>query len=453
MSEYGAADLNLGITEKLAGYLADLQFEDLPGDVVHECRRGILDWLGCALAGSEHATLDTLTGVLGTISPNGGSTVIRRKMKLGLLEAAIANGQMGHVLDYDDTHLGGGGVHTSGPVMASILPLGESRRVSGKDFMVAYVAGFEAATRTGCGMPNHHDGGWHLTGTIGTVGAGAGCGRLLGLTGTQMVHAFGIAATQSAGMQQNRGTMCKSFHPGKAASNGILAATLAEGGFDSTGEILEGKKGFCRIYSVVTDEAAILAKLGESFAVTSNGYKPYACGVVLHPIIDSAIALGQESAIAPSDVARLEITANIKAVTITGVSDPKSGLKSKFSIGHASAVSFIDGNAGRPQFSNERALAQDVVVLREKVSVTVDENFRIDQAAAMVMGKDGTRMEHKTEHATGMVDNPMSDAQIETKFFDNAEPSVGAEKAKEIREMVWGLENVLDIGALVRLCA
>ncbi|MFL2687771.1 MAG: MmgE/PrpD family protein [Alphaproteobacteria bacterium] len=453
MSEYGAADLNLGITEKLAGYLADLQFEDLPGDVIHECRRGILDWLGCALAGSEHATLDTLTGVLGTISPNGGSTVIGRKMKLGLLEAAIANGQMGHVLDYDDTHLGGGGVHTSGPVMASILPLGESRRVSGKDFMVAYVAGFEAATRTGCGMPNHHDGGWHLTGTIGTVGAGAGCGRLLGLTGTQMVHAFGIAATQSAGMQQNRGTMCKSFHPGKAASNGILAATLAEGGFDSTGEILEGKKGFCRIYSVVTDEAAILAKLGESFAVTGNGYKPYACGVVLHPIIDSAIALGQESAIAPSDVARLEITANIKAVTITGVSDPKSGLKSKFSIGHASAVSFIDGNAGRPQFSNERALAQDVVVLREKVSVTVDENFRIDQAAAMVVGKDGTRMEHKTEHATGMVDNPMSDAQIETKFFDNAEPSVGAEKAKEIREMVWGLENVSDIGALVRLCA
>jgi len=453
MSEYGAADLNLGITEKLAGYLADLQFEDLPDDVIHECRRGILDWLGCALAGSEHATLDTLTGVLGAISPNGGSTVIGRKMKLGLLEAAIANGQMGHVLDYDDTHLGGGGVHTSGPVMASMLPLGESRGVSGKDFMVSYAVGFEAATRTGCGMPNHHDGGWHLTGTIGTVGAGAACGRLLGLTSAQMVHAFGIAATQSAGMQQNRGTMCKSFHPGKAASNAILAATLAEGGFDSTGEILEGKKGFCRIYSIVTDEAAILAGLGESFAVTGNGYKPYACGVVLHPIIDSTIALGQESAIAPDDVATLEITANIKAVTITGVSDPKSGLKSKFSIGHASAVSYIDGNAGRAQFSNERALAPDVAALRDKVTVTVDENFRVDQAAAVVTAKDGTRVEHRTEHATGMVDNPMSDAQIETKFFDNAEPIVGAEKAKAIREMVWSLESVSDVGDLVKLCA
>ena len=113
MSEYGAADLNLGITEKLAGYLADLQFEDLPDDVIHECRRGILDWLGCALAGSEHSTLDTLTDVLGSISPNGCSTVIGRKMKLGLMEAAIANGQMGHVLDYDDTHLGGGGIHLS----------------------------------------------------------------------------------------------------------------------------------------------------------------------------------------------------------------------------------------------------------------------------------------------------------------------------------------------------
>ncbi|MBE89726.1 MAG: hypothetical protein CMM76_09850 [Rhodospirillaceae bacterium] len=452
MSEYGAADLNLGITEKLAGYLADLQFEDLPDDVIHECRRGILDWLGCALAGSEHSTLDTLTDVLGSISPNGCSTVIGRKMKLGLMEAAIANGQMGHVLDYDDTHLGGGGIHTSGPLMASMLPLGESRRVSGEDFIVAYVAGFEAATRTGCGMPNHHDGGWHLTGTIGTVGAGAGCGRLQGLKGAQLVHAFGIAATQSAGMQQNRGTMCKSFHPGKAASNGILAATLAEGGFDSTGEILEGKKGFCRIYSIVTDEEAILAGLGEKFAVTGNGYKPYACGVVLHPIIDSTIALGQKSGIVPGNVERLEVTANIKAVTITGVSDPKSGLKSKFSIGHASAVSFIDGNAGRHQFSNERALARDVVALRQKVSVTVDEKFRVDQAAAVVIGKDGTRFEYKTEHATGMVDNPMSDEQIETKFFDNAESIVGAEKAKEIREMVWELESVSDVGALMRLC-
>jgi 2-methylcitrate dehydratase PrpD len=453
MTEYGAADLNLGITEKLSAYLAGLSYDDLPDATVHECRRGILDWIGCALAGSAHATLDVLNGVLAAASPNGTATVLGRGLKLGLLEAAIANGQAGHVLDYDDTHLGGGGVHTSGPLLAAMLPLGEARKSTGRDLMTAYAAGFEAATRTGLGMPRHHDGGWHLTGTIGAVGAGAACARLLGLDAAKTVHAFGIAATQSAGMQQNRGTMCKSLHPGKAASNGLLAALLAEGGFDSSGEILEGRKGFCRIYSVETDEDAILAGLGQSFAVTGNGYKPYACGVVLHPIIDAAIVLGKTSGIAAEDVAEIAITANLKAVTITGVADPQSGLKSKFSIGHATAVSYIDGAAGRAQFSNERATAADVTALRAKVAVTVDEDFRVDQARAVVTATDGRTAEHMVEHATGMVDNPMSDDAILAKFHDNAEPIVGAERAKAIRETVWRLEEVADVGELVGLCA
>ncbi|HAA90984.1 MAG TPA: 2-methylcitrate dehydratase [Rhodospirillaceae bacterium] len=451
MTEYGAADLNLGITEKLAGYLATLDYDDLSDDAAHECRRGILDWLGCALAGSAHETIDTLTGVLAKISPAGNSTVIGRKMKLGLLEAAIANGQMGHVLDYDDTHLGGGGVHTSGPLMASLLPLAEARGIDGKTFIAAYAAGFEAATRTGMGMPAHHDGGWHLTGTIGTVGAGAACARLLGLDGEQMVHAFGIAATQSGGMQQNRGTMCKSLHPGKAASNGLLAGMLAEGGFDSSGEILEGKKGFCRIFSTVTDEDAILSGLGDSFAITDNGYKPYACGVVLHPVLDTTIHLGKESGIAPDDVATLEITAHPKAVSITGVQNPQSGLKSKFSITHASAVSYIDGTAGRGQFSTDRALAPEVVALREKVTVQTDENLRLDQAIGTVTAKDGKTATHTTEHATGMIDNPMSDDQIVAKFLDNAAPAVGEETAAEIKEMVWELEKADNLVKLMKL--
>jgi 2-methylcitrate dehydratase PrpD len=453
MAEYGAADLNLGITEKLSSYLADLKFEDLPDDVVHECRRGILDWVGCAIAGSGHATTDTLTGVLQSMNGAGDSTVFGRGIKLGLLEAPIANGQMGHVLDYDDTHMDGVILHTSGPVLAAMLSLGEKRGLSGKDLMLGYVAGFEAGVRSGRGAPNHHDGGWHLTGTLGALAAGAACSVMLGLTAKQIVHAFGIAGTQSAGMQQNRGTMCKSFQAGKAASNGLLAAMLAESGFDSSGEILEGTKGFCRIYSSGTDIDQILKDLGEGYCITTNGYKPYACGVVLHPIIDTTIGLAKGSGIAPEDVKSINITANAKAVIITGVANPKTGLKSKFSITHSAAVGYIDGTAGRAQFSNERALADDVVALRDKVNVATDDNLEADQARGVVTSNSGETFEFVTEHATGTTDCPMSDEVINVKFMANAEPIVGAERAGQICDMVWKSDEVGDLAELTKLCA
>jgi 2-methylcitrate dehydratase PrpD len=453
MAEYGAAELNLDFTHDLAGFLARLRYEDLPEAVVQECRRGILDWIGCALAGSTHQTIDTLAGVLTDVSPQPAVTVLGRKLKLGLLEAPIANGQMGHVLDYDDTHMGGVILHTSSPVLAAILALAEREGLGGRDLMVAYVAGFEAGVRAGQAAPAHHDGGWHLTGTLGSIAAGAACGRLLGLDATALTHALGIATTQASGMQQNRGTMCKSFHAGKAASNGVLAALLARRGFDSSHEILEGKKGFCRIYSAQTEADAIVDGLGERWEITRNGYKPYACGVVLHPVIDTTIALGKESDIAPSDVQSIELRVNAKAVTITGVAAPKTGLKSKFSIAHASAVGYIDGTAGIPQFSNDRAMADDVVALREKISVTTNEALRPDQARGVVTGVSGERHEVSTQHATGTVGNPMSDEDIAAKFTANAEPVIGAKRAAELRDLVWRLDALPDLNALFQSCA
>ncbi len=452
MAEYGAADLNLGITEKLSTFLADLKFEYLPADVIHECRRGVLDWVGCALAGSNHATTDALAGVLGAINPEGSSTIFGRGLKLGLLEAPIANGQMGHVLEYDDTHMGGVILHTSGPVLAAMLALGEKRSLSGKDLMLGYVAGFEAGVRTGRGAPNHHGGGWHLTGTLGAIAAGAACSVMLGLNAKQMVHTFGIAATQSAGMQQNRGTMCKSFQAGKAASNGLLSAMMAEQDYDSSIEILEGSKGFCRIYSLSTDIDKILQGLGDSYLISTNGYKPYACGIVLHPVIDTTIGLRKHSEILPEDVKSIDIVANSKAVIITGVSNPKTGLKSKFSITHSAAVGYLDGTAGRAQFTNERALADDVIRMRQKVSVSTDDNLSADQARGTVTSTSGRKFEFITEHATGTTDCPMSDEAIKEKFMANAEPIVGQVRASKIYNLIWKLDEISDIGDLLKIC-
>jgi 2-methylcitrate dehydratase PrpD len=453
-SDYGAAPLGLNVTRDLAAFLARFRFEDLPEAAVHEARRGVLDWIGCALAGSRHRTVETLLPVLKTLNAQPQATVLAHNLKLGLTEASLANGQMGHVLDFDDTHMGGVVLHASSPILAALFALAErGGGVDGRALVCAYAAGFEAGVRTGQSAPGHHDGGWHLTGTLGTVAAGAAAGKLIGLDAQQMTHALGIAATQAAGMQQNRGTMCKSFHAGRAASNGLLAALLAQQGFDSSEEIVEGKRGFARIYSNVAKPELVLEQLGMRWEITRNGYKPYACGVVLHPILDAMVALGEQRALKPEEIARIEARVHPIAVRITGLGDPKTGLQSKFSIYHAGAVAYLDRVAGITQFSDARAAAPDVVALRGKIEVTTDESFGKDQAQATLVTASGERIEARVAHASGTVANPMSDRALENKFLANASSVVGEERARQIAATAWRLDKLGDVRALIGLCA
>jgi 2-methylcitrate dehydratase PrpD len=343
------------LTKTLCNHLASAQFSDLTPQAVHAARRGVLDWIGCALAGSTHRTVTTLLDVLRETSGRPQATVLGRKLRLGLLDAPLANGTMGHVLDYDDTHMGGVVLHTSSPVLAALFALAERAPVSGAEFMLAYATGFEAGVRCGRAAPGHHKGGWHLTGTLGSIAAGAASGRLIKLDGQRLTYALGIAATQAAGMQQNRGTMCKSLHAGKAASNGVLAALLAERGFDSTQEIVEGKRGFARIYSDTAAPEQLAEGLGGRWLIESNGHKPYACGVVLHPLIDAVIALRNRHSIDPASVSEIALRVHPLVLSITGVKEPATGLQSKFSVAHSAAVALHDGAAGIGQYSDAKA--------------------------------------------------------------------------------------------------
>ncbi len=451
--EYGAKPLELNLTVDLCQFLADVGFADLPPEAVHEGRRGVLDWLGCALAGSQGETVSRTLAVLGAVSGKPQATVIARDRKLGLLEAPIANGQMGHLLDYDDTHMDGVILHTSSPVLAALFALAEARPVDGKRFITAYVIGFEAGIRAGKAAPRHHDGGWHLTGTLGTIAAGLASARLLGLDARQTTFAAGIAGTQSSGMQQNRGTMCKSFHAGRAASNGVLAALLAEQGFDSSPEILEGKRGFTRIYSTETDIDALLAGLGEDWLIVKNGYKPYACGIVQHPLIDAMIALSKEAGVVAEDIASVEAKVHPGVITITGVEEPETGLKSKFSLTHSAAVAYIDHNAGIGQYTDARAVAPEVAALRRKITPLPDDGYRRDEAEASLVTASGDRHSVHIDHATGTAANPMSDDALETKFLANAEPVLGAARARELADAVWRLDALEDAGDILALCA
>jgi 2-methylcitrate dehydratase PrpD len=439
-------------TQDFSRFIAGLRFSDLPASAVHAARRGVLDWLGCALAASRHPTLDRLIAVL---QENGGgdrATVLARRLRLSHGDAALVNGQMGHLLDYDDTHMGGVVLHASSPTLSALLSAAERAPVSGADLILAYVSGFEAGVRVGQSSPGHHAGGWHLTGTLGTFAAAAAVGKLIGLDAQQLTYAMGIAGTQAAGMQQNRGTMCKSFHAGRAASNGLLAALLAQKGFDSSEEIVEGRRGFCRIYSDTAAPERMTDGLGSQWQIEGNGHKPYACGVVLHPAIDAMIALHRQPGLQLDKIESIALSVNPLVVSITGTAAPTTGLHSKFSIYHSAAVALVDGDAGIAQYTDERANDPRVVAVRDRISVSVDETLRRDQAAARLV-QGGEVREVRVAHASGTVDNPMSDAALQTKFLANATPAIGGAAAQRVCDLVWALEALADVRQLIEVCA
>jgi 2-methylcitrate dehydratase PrpD len=445
-------DTALTLTRELCDYLAGLTFNDMPAAVVHEARRGVLDWIGCALAGSGHRTIDILLNGLAALGSSPVATIFGRNRKLGMLEAAIANGQMGHVLDYDDTHLSGTTViHTSSPVLAALFALSERQCISGQSFLLAYATAFEAGVRVGHTAPRHLERGWHLTGTLGTIAAAVAAGKMLKLDGRPLAHAMAIGATQAAGMQQNRGTMCKSFHSGKAASNGILAALLAKEGFDSSLEIIEGPLGFCRVYSDVSEPQMLTERLGERWELLRNGHKPYACGVVLHPVIDATLGIRSRIRPALDSIERIDVRAHRHVTTVTGTRFPQTGLAAKFSVFHSVAVALCDGAAGASQYTDARLADPALGSLYARINVTIDDSLRKDQAHVSML-IDGQRHEAIVEHASGTTRNPMTDAALEEKFHANADPVIGAERARSVAERIWRLDRLDDVGMIPAAC-
>jgi len=424
-ADYGAASLGLKATRELAAFASALRFRDLPNAVVHQAKRGLIDWHGCALAGSRHATISKLLAGVAELGDSGPVAVVGQTRRFSRLAAALINGQSGHVLDFDDTHMGGVILHASSPILSALISACWDQPWDGRRFLAAYVAGFEVAVRVGQAAPAHHDGGWHLTGTLGTIGAAAACANFLGLSAEQTVFAIAIGATQAAGMQQNRGTSCKSFHAGKAAQNGLLAAFLAKQNFSGSPEVLEGKKGFTRIYSQTQDLDRLVDGLGQRWEILANGFKPYACGVVLHPAIDAMIQVSTQlpSGLGWQDVRQARLRVNPAAIRITGVQKPGTGLMSKFSIGHAAAIAFIDRAGGLSQFSESAHARADVAALVERIQISGDDTLARDQASVELDLVGGHSAHVKVEHASGTVANPMTDDEIGKKYLLNAEAS------------------------------
>ena len=295
------------ITKRLAGWTVDLTAENIPASIRAEGVRTFVNWLGCAVGGASHETVDRALDAVRMFSGPERAQVIGRTERLDELHAALVNGISSHVLDYDDTHLKTI-IHPAGPVASAILAVSESRAISGRDFLTALIAGIEVECRIGNSVyPDHYDRGWHITGTAGVFGAAAATGKLLGLTHQQMVWAFGIAATQSSGLREMFGTMCKSFHPGRAAQNGAMAAFLAKANFDSSERAIEAPRGFANVLSTKQDYSEIMDGLGDHWEAGLNTYKPFACGIVIHPTIDGCQQLREQLGAAVETIRSVEL--------------------------------------------------------------------------------------------------------------------------------------------------
>jgi 2-methylcitrate dehydratase PrpD len=313
----------------------------------------------------------------------------------------------------------------------------------------AFLLGVEAACRVGRAvMPSHYDMGWHATGTAGAIGAGAAAARLLGLDAERTAWAIGLAATQPVGLRVHFGSMTKSFHPGRAAQNGLLAALLAAEGFDAAPDAVEGRRGFAEVLAAGFVPEHITEGLGERWEIMGNTYKPFACGLVVHPVIDLCIRLRAEPGFSAEGIERVRLRVHPLVMDLTGKTEPMSGLEGKFSVFHAAAAALLDGAGGEAEFSDARVRDADVVALRRRVEAAVDETCRRTEAEVVVEMRGGHELRASTATPLGSLANPMSDDALSAKFLGLAEPVLGGETAARLLGNSWRLPAQADLGWL-----
>jgi 2-methylcitrate dehydratase PrpD len=438
------------VTRTLARYVLASRYADIPQAVKHEAARSFLNWVGCAVGAARHETVENALAALKPFSGPAQASVLGRGDRLDIMQAALMNGITSHTFDFDDTHLKTV-IHPSGPVASAILALAERQPVSGEDFLHAFILGVEVECRIGNAVyPNHYDVGWHITGTTGVFGAAAAAGRLLGLSEQQMVWALGIAATQASGLREMFGTMCKPFHPGNAARNGLLAALLAQKDFTSSNQGIEAKRGFANVLSTKFEPKDITENLGKSFEILINTYKPFACGIVIHPAIDGCVQLRNEHNLKADDIAGIELKAHPLVLELTGKKTPQTGLEGKFSVYHSSAVAIIHGAAGESEYSDAVVRDPAVIALRDRVTAVVGAGIHEDQVHVTVRLKNGKTLEKFVEHAIGSIARPMSDADLEAKFRGLAKGILPAAQTDRLIRLCWDIAGLKDAAEVAR---
>lgn len=435
------------LTDRLWNRFGSLTFDDLPDDVRTVAGQCVLDWFGCAVAGSR----EPLSAILRDefASAEGDCSLVGSEARAGLLRAAMVNGAAGHALDFDDTSQVMGG-HATVPLLPAVLALAETQGRSGADVLTAYVVGMEVQSHIGTSIGGEHYGkGWHTTSTIGVYGAAAASSWLLGLDHVAFGAAMGVAASNASGLKANFGTMTKPLHPGQAAERGLLAARLAARGYTANSEAIDGNQGFAQAAGNGALDQERMSRLDGSWATPRTLFKHHAACHLTHAGIEATTSL-LEGGLAPENIEGITMTVNPSILDVCGIREPKTGLEAKFSLrGTQSLLVHGVDTAAVETFEDGPINRDDVQAFISSVVVETDDSLH--SMATNVAVKTATGV----LEASADVSRPASDfdaqgAKLRAKFDALVDPVLGT-GAGALGDTLTELHAVADIGEVLTL--
>lgn len=442
----------------LAAFAANLRFEDIPAPVLRRAEDLLLDCLASILAGAASRPVLAIDRYAVAMGPaDGPSEILINRRRTSPVFAAMVNAAAAHVVEQDDVH-NGSVFHPAAVVFPPVLAVAQALGRSGRDLLVAAVAGYEVGIRVGEFLGRSHYKIFHTTGTAGTLAAAAATGRLLGLSPAAMLDAFGSAGTQAAGLWEflRDAADSKQLHTARAAANGIAAAYLAQEGFTGARHILEGPQGMAAGMSSDADPARLTDRLGTRWALAETSFKFHASCRHTHPAADALQQVLREHKLAESDIARVVAHVHQGAIDVLGpVVDPRTVHQSKFSMGTVLGLIARQGRAGLPEFD---AALDDPAVADFRGRVTMELDPEVDGAypqrwigKVTVHTRDGRVLHGRVDEPKGDPGNTLSRDEIETKTLSLGRYADAATEA-ELRGLIkaiWDLERAGKVGALL----
>jgi 2-methylcitrate dehydratase PrpD len=456
----------MSLTAEVAEFAACTAEDSIPEDVRRLARRSILDGLGLAVAGSRSRAAEiTRTEVASYGSLEGDASVLGTHWRVPARFAAFLNGLAIHADDFDDTQLAvaadrvyGLLTHPTAPVLPAVLALAERDGSSGREVLMAYAVGVEVETKISEAIdPRHYNDGFHSTATAGSIGAGAGAARLLGLDTATTMTCLGIAASSAGGLRENFGTMTKPLHAGRAAENGVVAASLARAGFTAAPNILEARRGFFQAAGGGYDAGIIEGHLGAPWTFRDPGVsiKPHPSGSLTHPAMGAFLDMVLANDLRPEDVRRIRIGTNRHMPNALIHHRPSNELEAKFSMEFCLAILLLERRAGLAEFTDEVVNRTDVQAMIQRVTFEADPSadeggYREMTSLIDVELTDGRVLETRAEFGKGSPANPMSDDELVGKFLDClAWAGIPAAAGREVAQRVLDLENETSVRELL----
>lgn len=445
------------ITKTFADFAAQLSYEKLPDEAVSAARKVFMDWLGNAYAGAGTRTGQIIQEVVAESGGNPEASLIGFKAKSNALNAALVNGGISHIVEFDDIYKNAI-YHPGAPTIAAALAVAEKLKVDGKRLITGIVAGYEVSDRIGEALQPSHYRFWHTTGTIGTFGAAAAAGNILGLNQEQMLWAMGSAGTMAAGLWQfldDGQLMTKPLHPGRAASNGVLAALLAKKDFNGATRILEGEKGFGKAMSTDWGFDRVMATLGKEWLVAQTTFKAYAACGHTHPTIDCILALKKDHGVTADDVEKVRVRTYGQAYTVCNNPTPVTTYQAKFSLQYTAAIALRFGLVGTAEFAQERIGDPETAAVMRKITVEADPELTPlapakRPAIVEITTKNGQTFTHRVDYRKGDPENPPTLEELQNKFRDLASATLPKADIEPTIEAVSGLERMEDVSKLIR---